>query len=209
MGNALIEAIVKYRLMVVIRLHRPDFLEEVIDGLVEAGVRVLEITSNTPGWLKAISAARIRHPAVWVGAGTVTDVALADRALDAGAQFLVSPNTDKGLAGRAQASNVPIMMGALTPTEVGSAIAFGADLIKLYPAGSFGTAYYKALKGPFDRAPFIAVGGIGSHNIEDWLSTGIAAVALGSSLVPPDIQSACQVKDMKKEVLELMKLGIV
>ena len=111
-----------------------------------------------------------------IGAGTVINADLAQKAIAGEAQFLVTPNTDREVAKLGNTSDIPVLMGAMTPTEIVNAMVYGADIIKLFPAGDLGISYFRSLKGPFDKQAFFAVGGIGHNNIKDWFDAGIDGV---------------------------------
>lgn len=175
------------KIVSIIRLKNGEITSQVVDYLVRGGVKVLEITSNTPNFDIEITKARKKYPNVLVGAGTITNRENAQIAIDAGAQFLVTPNTHRAVVEQAQKANIPVVMGAFTPTEIANAIAFGADIIKLFPANQLGPAYYKSLKGPYADIKFFAVGGIGLDNMEEWFDVGIDGVGIGSTLVRSEI----------------------
>lgn len=158
-----------------------------VAALVAAGIQVLEITSNTPGYGRTIQQARERYPDILVGAGTILDETLAKEALSYGAQFLVTPNMHVDVITTAHGAGVPVLMGALTPTEVAEGIHHGADFIKLFPASVLGPAYLKALLGPYNQAKFIAVGGVGFSNAEEWLRAGAVGVGMGGSILSGDV----------------------
>lgn len=185
----ILDRIIAAKLIAILRLRHQSVVQRTIDAVVAGGIRVLEITTNTPGFAEEIENARRRHPGVLIGAGTVLNVALAKQALAGGAQFMVTPNTNKKVAKLCKDEGVPILMGAMTPTEVADAVAFGAYIIKLFPAGDLGISYLKSLKGPFDSIPFFAVGGIGLATMEDWFEAGITGVGLGSSLVKNNVKT--------------------
>jgi len=185
------------RLIAILRLQEQKFVQPAVDALIAGGIQVLEITTNTPGFSEEIGKARERHPEVLIGAGTVTHVELAQKAMAAGAQFLVTPNTNKKVAEAGKANHIPVLMGAMTPTEVANAQDYGADIIKLFPAGELGISYFKSLKGPFDTVPFFAVGGIDAENIQDWFEAGIHGVGLGSSLVKSNVRTDADFKKVK------------
>jgi Entner-Doudoroff aldolase len=103
---------------------------------------------------------------------------------EAGARFVVSPNTDPRVIGAALDAGLDPIPGALTATEVASAIGAGAALVKLFPAGPLGTAYLRALRGPFGDVDFVPTGGIAHDAVGEWLAAGAVAVGLGSDLVP-------------------------
>src|SRR6185312_5757068 len=102
-------------------------------------------------------------------------------ALRAGAQFLVTPNTDIEVLKIAQDAGAVTLMGAMTPTEVAVAVNNGADFIKVFPAGPLGLDYFKALQGPFKGARFLAVGSVNTANVADWLKAGAIGVGVGGS----------------------------
>lgn len=178
-----LEKLLSDKIMAIIRLHDQGSVAPVVEGLVNGGMHLLEITTNTPGFASEIEKARATYNGVLIGAGTVTNVALAEQSLGAGAQFLVSPNVNKELGAYAVAKNVPLLMGAMTPTEVNDALIFGADIIKLFPAAPLGIPYFRALKGPFGTCPFYAVGGVDKNNMGDWFQSGATGVGLGGSLI--------------------------
>ncbi|WP_229239670.1 bifunctional 4-hydroxy-2-oxoglutarate aldolase/2-dehydro-3-deoxy-phosphogluconate aldolase [Echinicola soli] len=180
------EIILREKLIAIVRVRDAGNVPVLIAGLVAGGISVLEITTNSPDFTVKIKENRERYPDILIGAGTVTNRDLAIKAIDAGAQFLVSPNTHSGVISVAHDHNIPVVMGALTPTEVGEALEQGADIIKLFPAGNFGPSYLKAIKAPFDKGRFFAVGGIHLENMEKWMESGADGLGLGSVLTHID-----------------------
>lgn len=183
------------KLIAILRLKVQESVRPAIEALIVGGIQVIEITTNTPGFTEELANARKRHPEVLIGAGTVTTAEWAQKSVAAGAQFLVTPNTDRDVAYVGKMNDIPVLMGAVTPTEVANALAFGADIIKLFPAGALGIPYFKSLKGPFNDVPFFAVGGIDEMNLEDWLEAGIDGAGMGSSLVKSAVATE---EDFKK-----------
>ena len=181
----ILDQIMKEKLVAIIRLQHSDEINQVVRALVTGGVKVLEITSNTPGYLDGIKEARNNHPNTIVGAGTVTNIEIAKRAIASGAQFLVTPNTKIEVIQLAHEHNIPVLMGAMTPTEITEAVEAGADIIKLFPAGPLGLDYFKTIKGPFKTVNFFAVGGINTNNAQEWLNAGALGVGVGGSLAKP------------------------
>jgi 2-dehydro-3-deoxyphosphogluconate aldolase/(4S)-4-hydroxy-2-oxoglutarate aldolase len=181
--NKIAQQIISHKLIGIIRLNNSSSVQATLSSLIQGGVKVLEITSNTPEFCLHIELARQQFPAVLVGAGTILRAELATQAIAAGAQFLVTPNVNAQVVEIAHANNIPVLMGAATPTEIGNALAYGADIIKLFPANALSIDYYKALKGPFSDTPMFAVGGISINNVAAWLSSGIQGVGVGSELV--------------------------
>ena len=152
-------------------------------ALLASGLRVLELTVDSPDALSMISALRDQIPDLTVGAGTVLDAFTAHRAIGAGAKFLVSPHTDHELLDFAQSSGVPLIAGAATASEAMAAWKGGAAAVKLFPASVLGVLTLDALREPFPHICFIAVGGIDATNASDFIEHGCAAVGVGSWLV--------------------------
>jgi Entner-Doudoroff aldolase len=181
--GAAADALRASRVVAILRLRDHRLAVEVAEALVRGGVRVLELTQDDPGALAALRAVAALDEVV-VGAGTVLDAAAVPLLADAGARFIVSPNTDTRVIGAALGVDLEPIPGALTATDVASAIEAGARLVKLFPAGPLGTAYLRALRGPFGQVDFVPTGGIAHDAVGEWLAAGAAAVGLGSDLVP-------------------------
>jgi 2-dehydro-3-deoxyphosphogluconate aldolase / (4S)-4-hydroxy-2-oxoglutarate aldolase len=152
-------------------------------ALVGSGLRVLELTADSPDALSMISALRDQLPELTVGAGTVLDASTARRAISAGAGFLVSPHTDLELLDFARNSGVPFIPGAATASETVTAWKGGAAAVKLFPASLLGVPTLDALRDPLPHIRFIAVGGIDATNAADFIAHGSTAVGVGSWLV--------------------------
>jgi 2-dehydro-3-deoxyphosphogluconate aldolase/(4S)-4-hydroxy-2-oxoglutarate aldolase len=160
-----------------------DFFGPLMDAAFQGGLQAIEVTLNTPHAEAMIAAQRSRVPqGRWLGMGTVCNLEMAKRAVDAGAMFLVTPNTDEKVIDFAVDRNVPIVAGAFTPTEVYSAWTGGADMIKVFPCTQLGPRYIRDLLGPFDRVPLVAVGGVTRENVGAYLQAGARAVGVGTSL---------------------------
>ncbi|RTE54057.1 bifunctional 4-hydroxy-2-oxoglutarate aldolase/2-dehydro-3-deoxy-phosphogluconate aldolase [Arenibacter aquaticus] len=180
----IVKKIKKEKIVAIVRLKEQLEVPTLLKSLISGGLKVLEITSNTPGFCDEITSARSLYSDrdILIGAGTVTNASIAKNAIQAGAQFLVTPNTNIDVIQIAHKNNIPVLMGAATPTEVCVAVENGADIIKLFPAGNLGIDYFKSIKAPLDKVNFFVVGGINLLNIEDWLEAGATGVGLGSIL---------------------------
>lgn len=159
------------------------FFRSVMAASFAAGLQALEITMNTEDALQIVS----RHrPAVprgkLLGMGTIRNLEEARKAVAAGAMFLVTPNTDTRVIEYARASAVPVIAGALTPTEVYDAWSAGADMVKIFPCRAFGPSYIRELLGPFDAIPLVAVGGVDRDNVGEYFAAGARAVATTTAL---------------------------
>jgi 2-dehydro-3-deoxyphosphogluconate aldolase/(4S)-4-hydroxy-2-oxoglutarate aldolase len=168
-------------ILAIVRFRTPAALDEVIDAIRRGGVDLVEVTVDTPGALRAVRAAA--ESGTPVGVGTIGTVEDARTFADAGAAFLVSPGVKSDVVRAAVELGVPTIPGALSPTEIATAIDAGADAVKLFPAGLGGPDYLRALRGPFSRVAFVPTGGIRPENVGSWLEAGAACVGLGATLV--------------------------
>jgi 2-dehydro-3-deoxyphosphogluconate aldolase / (4S)-4-hydroxy-2-oxoglutarate aldolase len=159
----------------------------VAEALVAGGVHVLEITLNEPeaSALSAIAtlAGAAEELDVLVGAGTVLSAAAAERAVEAGARFIVSPHTDVSLIGWCVEHDIACFPGALSPTEILTAWSAGASAVKLFPAVAVGTGYLRQLAGPLPDIPLVPTGGVSAETAGDWIAAGGVAVGMGGWLI--------------------------
>jgi 2-dehydro-3-deoxyphosphogluconate aldolase/(4S)-4-hydroxy-2-oxoglutarate aldolase len=156
-------------------------------ALVAGGVRVMELTLNEPeadalSAIEALASAADDLGAL-VGAGTVTSISAAQRAVDAGAQFLVMPHGDTELIAWCALKDVPCFPGALSPTEIHAAWSAGASAVKLFPAAAVGVGYLKQIAGPFPDIPMVPTGGVSAETAGDWIAAGAIAVGMGGWLI--------------------------
>jgi 2-dehydro-3-deoxyphosphogluconate aldolase/(4S)-4-hydroxy-2-oxoglutarate aldolase len=148
-----------------------------------SGLQAIEITMNTEDALSIVSSNISSVPGGnLLGMGTIRNLQEARKAVDAGAMFFVTPNTDTDVIEFANANSVPIIAGALTPTEVYHAWSAGADMVKVFPCRPFGPDYIRELRGPYEQVPLVAVGGIAPENITDYFDAGASAVGASTSL---------------------------
>ena len=172
-------------IVAVIRGPSPELTVRMVEALVAGGIRGIEITYTTPNATAVVRALdRALGDAIVLGMGTLTDPAQAAEAQDAGARYLVSPITDETLGRAMVATGLPVMIGALTPTEVYRAHQLGSDVVKLFPGSAVGPDYVKALHGPFPDIKIMPTGGVDEHNLADWFAAGVWAVGAGSQLSP-------------------------
>ncbi|MGC6432291.1 MAG: bifunctional 4-hydroxy-2-oxoglutarate aldolase/2-dehydro-3-deoxy-phosphogluconate aldolase [Jejuia sp.] len=178
----IVKIIEKEKLVFITRLKEASNVKRVISSLIDGGAKVLEITSNTPNYLEEISKARKSFPKVLIGAGTVINSKIAKKAINYGAQFLVTPNINIEVIQVAHQNDIPVLMGALTPTEVCEAWEAGADFVKLFPADIMGIPYFKSLKAPLNNIKLLAVGGIEIDTVVQWLEAGAHGIGIASVL---------------------------
>src|SRR5215510_274907 len=168
-------------LLAILRFRKPTSLGEIIGAIRRGGIGLVEVTMDTPGALEAVAAAA--GSGAPIGAGTIGSVRDARAFGEAGAAFLVSPGVKVDVVRAAVELGVPAVPGALSPTEIATAVDAGAEAVKLFPAGLGGPDYLRALRGPFSRVAFVPTGGIGLGDVETWLDAGAACVGLGGALV--------------------------
>jgi 2-dehydro-3-deoxyphosphogluconate aldolase/(4S)-4-hydroxy-2-oxoglutarate aldolase len=169
----------------VVRAASADEAMKAIDAIREGGINVLEITMTVPGAIDVIREVSQRYGSdVVVGAGTVLDPATALKCIDAGAVFVVSPALNVDTIAACIEAGIPIMPGALSPTEVVTAWNAGADMVKIFPAGAVGgPSYLKNLKGPLPQIKMIPTGGVSLATAADFIKAGAAALGVGTDLV--------------------------
>lgn len=178
------ELIIKNKIIAIIRADISEGLEKIVEILSVSGIKILEISFNTPGALKWIERLSNRYEdEVLIGAGTVIDSETAVSAISAGAKFIISPICKKDIIKTCLRYNIISVPGIFTPTEALTAYEAGADFIKLFPAGNLGPGYIKAIKAPLPQLQIIPVGGVNLNNARKFLDNGACAFAIGSSLV--------------------------
>jgi len=174
------------RIVAILRSRNGEHLQAVARTVVEAGVRCVEVTTNTPGALQAVRALRGNLPAdaVALGVGTVRTVGQVNEAAEAGASFVVSPGSHPMVGRRASELGLRWYPGAATATEVETAWQLGATAVKIFPAGTLGgPAFVRALLGPLDDVLLVPTGGVEMDEVGPYLSAGAFAVGMGSPLI--------------------------
>jgi 2-dehydro-3-deoxyphosphogluconate aldolase/(4S)-4-hydroxy-2-oxoglutarate aldolase len=180
------------KVIALIRADSPASLLDCARALSAGGLNCLELTMTTPGAIALCAQVAKELPNILLGLGTVLDADTARAGLAAGAKFIVTPAVRPSVIAVCRELNVPILCGALTPTEAYTAWELGADVIKIFPAEFFGAAYIKSLKGPFPKIEFMPTGGVTPETVGDFLKAGAFATAAGSALVAP---AALKAKD--------------
>ena len=190
----IVDKIKEGKIIVIVRGVADKDLVPLCQALYDGGIRLVELTFDMQGKIPTEQTAmNIRtlcnafDGKMLIGAGTVVTVEQARHAVAAGAKYLISPNTDEKVISFACANNVVSIPGAMTPTEVVNAFNYGADFVKLFPSDTLGIPYIKAIKAPLSAIPMLAVGGVTEKNVADFLSTGVAGVGVGSSIVRKDL----------------------
>lgn len=172
----------------IVRMPDQDAGQKVADRIVAAGLTTIEITLTNPGAL-AIIENLAKNPAVHVGVGTVVDSKDVARAKSAGAGFIVSPNTDEEVIGETKRAGLISLPGVATPSEVAAAKKYGADILKLFPASTFGPGHLKALRDPFPGNFWCPTGGLSADSVGDWFAAGANLVGVGGPLIKGGIDA--------------------
>jgi 2-dehydro-3-deoxyphosphogluconate aldolase/(4S)-4-hydroxy-2-oxoglutarate aldolase len=179
-----LERIRSVGLVPVIRARSADEAAQVADAIQAGGVGILEITMTVPGAVDVIRELVGRGGDALVGAGTVLDPESARACMDAGARFIVSPSLNLDTIALCREAEIAVLPGALTPTEVVTAWNAGADLVKVFPAGSVGgPSYIKALKAPLPQIDVVPTGGVNLKTAGDFIRAGASALGVGADLV--------------------------
>ncbi|HJD46250.1 MAG TPA: bifunctional 4-hydroxy-2-oxoglutarate aldolase/2-dehydro-3-deoxy-phosphogluconate aldolase [Candidatus Mediterraneibacter norfolkensis] len=174
----------KYPVIAILRSTPQEDLEAYTSALYEGGLRVFEVSfsSKTAAsqleWMKEHMASD-----TCIGAGTVLTREAVETAVQAGADFLLSPSTNPEVLDYCRVNKIPLLPGVFSPTDVSVCLSYGFHTLKLFPAAELPLQYIKSLKGPFPDTEFVAVGGVTPQNTSTYLTSGFAGVGIGSSLV--------------------------
>ena len=172
-------------LIPVVRAESAELAMRAVEAIKTGGVDVVEVTMTVPGAIDVIAKlAATFGTEVLIGAGTVLDPDIANRCVQAGAQFIVSPALNEETVAFCRRNDVAVFPGALTPTEVVHAWNAGADAVKVFPAGAVGGAsYLKALKAPLPQIELVPTGGVSLKTAADFIKAGAMALGVGADLV--------------------------
>lgn len=175
------EALLRQRVLGIVREAGEDAAVASAASALGKGLAVIEVSATTLGWDTAVRRLRELFPERRLGVGTVLSEAIAERALEAGADFLVTPSVPTDLRAIVDLG-ADVLPGVFSPSDVGRALECGLAIVKLFPAAVLRPAYLGALAGPFPGVEVVAVGGIGVDTAGEWLDAGALAVGLGSGL---------------------------
>jgi 2-dehydro-3-deoxyphosphogluconate aldolase / (4S)-4-hydroxy-2-oxoglutarate aldolase len=172
----------------IIRLPSADDLLPAAEAIRDGGVTAIEFTMTTPGALHALGSARMKlGRGILLGVGTVLTADAAREAVRGGAEFLVAPNFNAEVVRAGRESGVPVIPGALTPTEIAQAWEAGASMVKLFPANAVGPRYVKDLRGPLPHIPLLPTGGVSLDNAAAFIQAGAAAIGVGGEIVSAEL----------------------
>jgi len=204
--NEIVERLQNPGVIAIIRISNAQQVLPLAEALVAGGVNAVEITMTTPNALEAIRSAREAFKGqALIGVGTVLNTATCQAAIDAGAEYVVSPICRAELIPVAHSAGKPVMLGAYTPTEAQRAHEAGSDFIKIFPAETLGPKFIKALKAPLPHLRIVPTGGVDVNTIADFFKAGCAAVGVGSAMVSPELLDAGNWLEVTKRASALVK----
>jgi 2-dehydro-3-deoxyphosphogluconate aldolase/(4S)-4-hydroxy-2-oxoglutarate aldolase len=202
---SLVKQLRKHRLVAVVRSKSAEDALALARAAYQGGIKFVEITFSVPGALDVIRQLS-REGNVHVGAGTVLAPQQAERAIGAGAEFVVSPSLELNLVGLCHLANIACFPGAATPTEIIAAQRAHADLIKIFPADLAGGPYFiRQMQGPFPEARFMVSGGVSLKNVAEYVQVGVSGICLGSAYLESLLASRGK-KIFIKEMQNFVKL---
>lgn len=169
-----------HKIVAVIRGNSVNEATEIIQGAVQGGIRLIELTYTTPFVQDVIQ--EIRSLDAVIGAGTVLDSETARHAILCGAKFIVSPSFNADIAKLCNRYGVPYLPGCMTLNEIITALEAGCDIVKLFPANHFSSDFIRTVNGPLPHVEIMPTGGINANNMQEWLEAGAVAVGIGSDL---------------------------
>lgn len=204
MSNDILSKIIKGKIVAIIRGISSTKIVDLVDSIYKGGINCIEVTfdqtSNEAVKDTLTSIIKIREQfgdRVLVGAGTVMTPAQVQQAVTAGAEYIISPNVDKDVIKETKTMGKISIPGALTPSEVARAYKYGADVVKLFPAGILGPDYIKALKAPLKHIPVLATGGIDHNNCAEFIEAGAVGVGVGGNLVSGKLVNECRFDEIE------------
>ncbi|WP_068774172.1 bifunctional 4-hydroxy-2-oxoglutarate aldolase/2-dehydro-3-deoxy-phosphogluconate aldolase [Paenibacillus sp. FJAT-26967] len=195
----MLEVVRKHKLIAILRQIPEDKADQAAEALIEGGIPLLEVTMDSAGAAASISRWRERYGQdAYIGAGTILDIATAQKAVEAGAQFLISPHFDEEIVEYGVKNGLEVWPGVFTPSEMVRALKAGAKAVKLFPAGALGASYIKDVKGPLADVPIIATGGIHLTNARSFLDAGVTGIGLGGSLLDKKLLAENKYTELKE-----------
>lgn len=209
MSNKLeiISAIKKYKICAIIRGAEAEKAVKIAQSLFDGGIKLIEVTFNTDKAIEMIEAIkRTMGDKMYVGAGTVLDQETAILAINAGAEFVLSPSISEGMIKVCNRYGKVAIPGIMTPSEAVRAMELGADILKLFPAGELGPGYLKSIRSPLNHIEFIAVGGINLDNAKSFVKSGAIGLGIGGSLVDNSLVINSNFTELEKRANSFVKL---
>ena len=205
--NKILDELCGYHIIPVVVLNRAEDAKPLAKALCEGGLKCAEVTFRTDAAEESIRIMSSEYPDMMVGAGTVLTTKQVDRAVKAGAKFIVSPGFDPEIVDYCIKKDIPVVPGCMTPSEVAQGVKRGLEVLKFFPAEQAGgIAMIKAMSAPYTSVRFMPTGGINAKNLEQYLSFGKIAACGGSWMVKADLIDAGdfdKIRELTKEAVDL------
>ncbi len=202
----------EYGFVAVIRADSLERAIKIAEACIKGGTKVIEVTFTVPNAEQAISqlSNEYDNSDVIIGAGTVLNCNTAEKALKAGAKFIVSPYLNPSVAKLCLEKGVPYMPGAMTLTETVNCIEAGADIVKIFPGELFGPDIIKSFRGPMPHLQLMPTGGVSLENVHEWFEAGVVAVGVGGNLTASakngDYESVTKIAEQFVEKIQTARL---
>lgn len=194
MNKKITDALCENKIIAIVRGVQEEKLLPLTQALYNGGIRFIEITYSADGKITDEKTAEYIKllcdnfkEKMYIGAGTVLSTKQVELTKNAGGQFIISPDASEEVIKRTCELNMVSIPGALTPTEVQTAHKAGADFVKLFPVTNLGVDYVKAIKAPLSHIKFLAVGGINTKNMCDYLKAGVCGFGIGGNIINKDM----------------------
>ncbi len=195
------------KVIAVIRADKINQAYQMAKAVASGGIQLVEITWNSDRAAELISQLRLELPSCTIGTGTLLTQAQMKQAINAGAQFLFTPHVDPVMIQEAVQKGVPIIPGALSPTEIVTAWTTGASCVKVFPVQAMGGVnYIKSLQGPLGHIPLIPTGGVTLENAKEFITAGAIAVGLSGDLFPQQLVATSNWNAIAQRARQLMQM---
>ena len=212
MREDVISSIEKTKIIVIVRKLEKEYLIKTAEAIYRGGIRLMEITFDQTGAFSeedTLDEIRMLQShfggRIHIGAGTVMTEAQVEKAYEAGAEFIISPNLDADVIKKTLQMGMVSIPGTMTPTEIVDAHKMGADFVKIFPAITLGAEYFTAVTAPLNHIKLIAVGGIDDTNVMRFLRDGAVAVGVGSCIVRRDAAIEGEYEEMTLLARKMIK----
>ena len=181
--NCVLRTMESQQVIPVVRANTTDDAKTIVEAIIMGGMRMVELTTTIPGVYELVGVLRKSHPHAVFALGTIRDRDGAERAINSGAELLISYKVSEEIAEVGQRGRVPYILGGVTPTEIDRCVELGSAMVKLFPASILGPGIVHDLQGPFPGIKYFPTGSITLEEIDAWLDSGASAVGIGGALL--------------------------
>lgn len=171
-----------------------------IKGSIDGGIKAIELTYSIPNMPELLKKVKEEYKDGFFGAGSVLNSQMAIEAIEAGAEYIVSPGYNEGVNEVCKERNIAYCPGCMTITEMMNALEKGNELVKMFPGNLFGPSFIKAVKAPIPNINIMPTGGVDIDNVQEWFKSGVTCVGVGSSLLASGDYE--KIKNLAREFVE-------